>query len=101
MLYLVVFKSSDLKVSSCRDLAKFGKEGQPWRQALHNRGDSQYFAFNELPQYSRRRISDLTNHLHGSAGFRTDTQIVTKKKMRSIIAQTKKREKDEEENNKQ
>lgn len=33
--------------------------------------------------------------LHGSAGFRTDTQIVTKQKMRSIIAQTKKREKDE------
>ena len=37
-----------------------GKEGQPWRQALHNRGDSQYFALNELPQYSRRRIcSDI------------------------------------------
>ena len=37
-----------------------GKEGQPWRQALHNRGDSQYFAFNELPQYSRRGVcSDI------------------------------------------
>ena len=45
------------------------------------------------PTYTR---TDLTNHLHGSAGFRTDTQIVTKQKMRSIIAQTKKREKDEE-----
>ena len=51
-----------------------------------------------VPTYTR---TDLTNHLHGSAGFRTDTQIVTKQKMRSIIAQTKKREKDEEENNKQ
>lgn len=46
-----------------------------------------------IPTYTR---TDLTNHLHGSAGFRTDTQIVTKQKMRSIIAQTRKREKDEE-----
>lgn len=43
-----------------------------------------------IPTYTR---TDLTNNLHGSAGFRTDTQIVTKQKMRSIIAQTKKREK--------
>ena len=40
--------------------------------------------------------TDLTNHLHGSAGFRTDTQIVTRQKMRGIIAQTKKREKDDD-----
>ena len=33
--------------------------------------------------------TDLTNHLHGSAGFRTDTQIVTKKTMKSIIASIK------------
>lgn len=46
-----------------------------------------------VPTYTR---TDLTNNLHGSAGFRTDTQIVTKQKMRSIIAQTKRREKDEE-----
>ena len=46
-----------------------------------------------IPTYTR---TDLTNNLHGSAGFRTDTQIVTKQKMRSIIAQTKKREKDDE-----
>lgn len=46
-----------------------------------------------VPTYTR---TDLTNNLHGSAGFRTDTQIVTRKKMRSIIAQTKKREKCEE-----
>ena len=46
-----------------------------------------------VPTYTR---TDLTNHLHGSAGFRTDYQIVTKQKMRSIISQTKKREKDEE-----
>lgn len=46
-----------------------------------------------VPTYTR---TDLTNHLHGSAGFRTDTQIVTRQKMRNIIAQTKKREKDED-----
>ncbi|MBQ7195621.1 MAG: IS1634 family transposase [Bacteroidales bacterium] len=39
-----------------------------------------------IPTYTR---TDLTNNLHGSAGFRTDTQIVAKKTMRSIIAQTK------------
>ena len=46
-----------------------------------------------VPTYTR---TDLTNNLHGSAGFRTDYQIVTKKQMRSIIAQTKKRNKDNE-----
>lgn len=46
-----------------------------------------------VPAYTR---TDLTNHLHGSAGFRTDTQIVTRQKMRNIIAQTKKREKDDD-----
>ena len=46
-----------------------------------------------VPAYTR---TELTNHLHGSAGFRTDTQIVTRQKMRSIIAQTKKREKDDD-----
>ena len=44
-----------------------------------------------IPIYTR---TDLTNNLHGSAGFRTDYQIVTKKQMRSIIAQTKKHDKD-------
>ena len=44
-----------------------------------------------IPTYTR---TDLTNHLHGSAGFRTDTQIVTKKAMRSIIASTRKCEKE-------
>ena len=39
-----------------------------------------------IPTYTR---TDLSNNLHGSAGFRTDTQIVTKKTMRSIIALTK------------
>ena len=46
-----------------------------------------------IPTYTR---TDLTNNLHGSAGFRTDTQIVTKQKMRNIISLTKKREKDDE-----
>ena len=49
-----------------------------------------------IPTYTR---TDLTNHLHGSAGFRTDTQIVTKKAMKSIIAsiKTSKDEKDNDE----
>ena len=42
-------------------------------------------------------MTDLTNHLHGSAGFRTDTQIVTKKAMKRIIASIK-TSKDEKEN---
>ncbi len=46
-----------------------------------------------IPTYTR---TDLTNNLHGSAGFRTDLQIVTKKMMRGIIAQTKKRVKEAE-----
>lgn len=45
-----------------------------------------------IPTYTR---TDLTNHLHGSAGFRTDYQIVTKKQMRSIISLTKKRKKED------
>lgn len=40
-----------------------------------------------VPAYTR---SDVTNNLHGSAGFRTDTQIVAKQKMKSIINLSKK-----------
>ena len=40
-----------------------------------------------IPAYTR---TDLTNHLHGSAGFRTDTQIVSKQMMKKIISETKK-----------
>ena len=39
-----------------------------------------------VPAYTR---SDLTNNLHGSAGFRTDTQIVIKQEMKKIIGYTK------------
>lgn len=39
-----------------------------------------------IPTYTR---TDLTNALHGSAGFRTDKQIISKKTMRSIISKTK------------
>lgn len=45
-----------------------------------------------IPAYTR---TNVTNALHGSAGFRTDTQIVTKQKMRSIISSTKNRRKKE------
>lgn len=40
-----------------------------------------------IPAYTR---TDVTNNLHGSAGFRTDTQIVAKQKMKSIINLSKK-----------
>lgn len=40
-----------------------------------------------LPAYTR---TDLTDELHSIFGFATDTQIVTKSAMRSIIASTKK-----------
>jgi len=40
-----------------------------------------------IPTYTR---TDLTNNLHGSAGFRTDTQIVSKQKMKKIITESKK-----------
>ncbi len=40
-----------------------------------------------IPTYTK---TDLTNNLHGSAGFRTDTQIVSKQRMKKIISDTKK-----------
>ena len=40
-----------------------------------------------IPTYTR---TDLTNNLHGSAGFRTDVQIVSRQKMKNIISLTKK-----------
>ncbi|MCI2107813.1 MAG: hypothetical protein LKK12_02650 [Bacteroidales bacterium] len=40
-----------------------------------------------VPTYTR---TDVTNNLHGSAGFRTDTQIVSKQRMNAIIAESKK-----------
>ena len=45
-----------------------------------------------IPTYTR---TDLTNALHGTAGFRTDSQIVTKQRMKSIISSTKKTDKEE------
>ena len=44
-----------------------------------------------VPTYTR---TDLTNNLHGSAGFRTDYEIITRKTMKSIIAATKKKNKE-------
>lgn len=43
-----------------------------------------------IPTYTR---TDLTNNLHGSAGFRTDTQIVSRQMMKKIISFTKNIEK--------
>lgn len=39
-----------------------------------------------VPTYTR---TDITNNLHGSAGFRTDTQIVSKQRMKAIISNSK------------
>lgn len=44
-----------------------------------------------IPTYTR---TDITDYLHGSAGFRTDTQIVSKQNMKKIISSTKKSVKD-------
>lgn len=43
-----------------------------------------------IPTYTR---TDLTNNLHGSAGFRSDTQIVSKQMMKKNITSTKNTEK--------
>jgi len=40
-----------------------------------------------MSEYTR---TELTDRLHGSAGFMTDTEVVTKNKMREIIALTNK-----------
>ena len=65
------------------------------REILDTLKDMSFLSINGegyVPTYTR---TDLTNHLHGSAGFRTDYQIVTKKQMRSIISLTKKRKKED------
>ena len=51
-----------------------------------------------IPTYTRTKI---TNALHGATGFRTDTQIVTKQNMRSIISFTRnsRSSKEKEKNN--
>lgn len=46
-------------------------------------------AYGYIPTYTR---SELTDKLHEIFGFRTDTQIIKKAKMRSIIRQSKQRE---------
>lgn len=43
-----------------------------------------------IPEYQRTEIS---NRLHGACGFRTDYQIVTKRAMNTIIAGTKRKDK--------
>jgi transposase len=45
-----------------------------------------------IPTYTR---TDLTDALHNTAGFRTDYQIITKQRMKSILSATKKIEKEE------
>ena len=45
-----------------------------------------------IPAYTRTVV---TNNLHGSAGFRTDTQIVVKQEMKEIIGYTKKIKKED------
>lgn len=69
--------STDEIVSTLRDMNFLHIEGEGY-----------------IPTYTR---TDLTNNLHGSAGFRTDTQIVPRKTMRAIISQTKKRTPDKDE----
>ena len=65
------------------------------------RGKGNLFQIGRYGEFSEQTytMTDLTNHLHSSAGFRTDIQIVTKKAMKSIIAsiKTSKDEKDKDE----
>ncbi|EJX06050.1 transposase IS4 family protein [gut metagenome] len=84
-LSLLIYKYLEKKVNRC---------GMHFttKEILGTLKDMNFLSINGegyIPTYTR---TDLTNHLHASAGFRTDTQIVTKKAMRSIIASTKKRE---------
>ena len=55
------------------------------------RGKGNFLQIGRYGKFSEQTytMTELTNHLHGSAGFRTDTQIVTKKAMKSIIASIK------------
>ena len=60
-------------------------------------GEAKKYLAKKVNRAGEKFSPDLTNHLHGSAGFRTDTQIVTKKTMKSIIASIK-TSKDEKDN---
>ena len=88
-LSLLLYKYLEKKVNR-------GGQHFPTSEIIGTLRDMNFLSVNGegyIPTYTR---TDLTNNLHGSAGFRTDCQIVTKKQMRSIIAQTKKCDKDNE-----
>ena len=68
---------------------KIGK-GYTAKQLIHTLRDYNLLRINGegyIPEYTRTK---LTDHLHDVFGFRTDTEIVSTRSMRSIIASTKK-----------
>ena len=82
-LALLLYKYLEKKVN------QGGKHFSP-AQIIDTLKDMNFIAVNGegyIPTYTR---GDLTNNLHGSAGFRTDTQIVSKQRMKSIIVESKK-----------
>ena len=94
---------------SCLNSTQSIKKRHPWCRFLIDGGqhfttseiigtlrDMNFLSVNGEGYISTYTRTDLTNNLHGTADFRTDYQIVTKKQMRSIISLTKKREKDNE-----
>ena len=82
-LALLLYKYLEKKVN------RGGKHFSP-AQIIDTLKDMNFIAVSGegyIPTYTR---GDLTNNLHGSAGFRTDTQIVSKQRMKSIIVESKK-----------
>jgi len=81
-LALLLYKYLEKKINRCGN--HFSTE-----EIISTLSDMNFLAIQGegyIPTYTR---TDLTNALHGSAGFRTDTQIVPKQKMREIISATK------------
>ena len=82
-LSLILYKYLEKKINRGRDHFTPG-------QVIKTLVDMNFVNINGegyIPTYTR---TNLTNALHGTAGFRTDTQIVTKQKMKSIISDSKK-----------
>lgn len=87
-LALLIYKYLEKKINRGRDHFSVG-------EIIGTLSDMNFLSIageGYIPTYTRTKI---TNALNGTAGFRTDTQIVTRKSMRSIIASTKHKEKED------
>lgn len=82
-LALLIYKHLEKKINRC------GRQFTP-DEIINTLNDMNFLSVSGegyIPTYTR---TDLTNNLHGSAGFRTDSQIVAKQRMKKIISDTKK-----------